>query len=107
MSVDSLLETWQSGAYTGYWSMAMDPVGPVATATAATSAEAVVVDPRVLALCEEFHDVFTEPAGFPPVRELEHCVDLVDKSAPAPHLRQSHVSKEEEQAVHDNMETYL
>ena len=101
------METWQSGAYTGYWSMAMDPVGPVATATAATSAEAVVVDPPVLALREEFHDVFTKPEGLPPVRELVHCIDLVDESVPAPRLQQFRMSREEEQAVHDNIDTYL
>ena len=87
--------------------MAVDPVGPAATAAAATSAEAVVVDPRVLVLHEEFRDVFTEPEGLPPVRELAHCIDLVDESVPAPRLRQFRMSKEEEQAVHDRIDTYL
>ena len=72
--------------------MAVDPVGPAAMAAAATSAKAAVVDPHVLALREEFHDVFTAPAGLPPVRELAHCIDLIDESAPAPRLCQFHMS---------------
>ena len=79
--------------------MAVDPVGPAAMAAVATSAEAVVVDPRVLALREEFHDVFTEPAGLPPVRELAHHIDLVDESAPAPRLCQFCTRKKNRQLV--------
>ena len=94
MLVDSLLATWWSGACTDCWSMAVDPVGPTATAAAATSTKAVVVDPRVLALHEESHDVFTEPAGLPPVREMVYCINLVDESAPAPRLHQCRMSKE-------------
>ena len=92
---------------TGCWSAAVDPVGPAATAAAATPAEAVVVDPRVLASREEFYDVFIEPAGLPPVSELVHCIDLVDKSAHAPRLHHFRTSKEEEHTVRDNIGTYL
>lgn len=51
--------------------------------------------------------MFAEPTGLPPERELAHRIDLVDESAPAPRLRQFRMSREEEQAVRDNIDAYL
>ena len=43
----------------------------------------------------------------PPACELVHWINSVDESAPAPCPRQFHISKEEEQAIQDNIDTYL
>lgn len=48
-------------------------------ATDATSSPTTIVPPAFCALIKEFEDLFPEeiPGGLPPLRDIQHCIDLV------------------------------
>ena len=51
-----------------------------------------MVEAEYAALCDEYQDIFQEP-GMPPQRQLDHAIDLIDKSLPPPKHRQYRLSQ--------------
>ena len=62
-----------------------------------------IVEPRLKELFVEFPHLKKEPQGLPPLRDIQHQIDLVP-GASLPNLSHYRMSPEEYQVLHDHIE---
>ncbi|TYK30863.1 transposon Ty3-I Gag-Pol polyprotein isoform X1 [Cucumis melo var. makuwa] len=65
-----------------------------------------IVEPRLKELFAEFPHLKKEPQGLPPLRDIQHQIDLVPRAS-LPNLPHYRMSPEEYQVLHDHIEDLL
>ena len=68
--------------------------------------ECEITDPRLESLFAEFPHLKNEPQGLPPIRDIQHQIDLI-LGASLPNLAHYRMSPEEYKILHDHIEDLL
>ena len=90
VSLESLLQTYQSGSVTACWQINIQPVSS-AYYTSAAQSESIML-PEIQALLNEYVNVFQVPSGQLPQHAASHCIPLSDEGMLPPKLKQFSMS---------------